>query len=159
MGLKEHLTDYSRGDSLGFFWLMYRLRLRARGPLKSLFTFLMCRSAHRHGGYVGPGAEFQSRPSLPHGLHGVFISRHARIGSGCRIYQNVTIGEVDGRAPHIGDGVLIGAGAVMIGGIRVGSGARIGAGALICADVPAGATAVAPGARLVIKPEKEVVLP
>nr|WP_243425994.1 hypothetical protein [Flavonifractor plautii] len=57
---------------------MYRLRRNTKHRLvRSLCTYLMCRSAHRHGGYVGPGAEFDSPPVLPHGLHGVFISRYA----------------------------------------------------------------------------------
>lgn len=149
MALKEILTDFSRGDFLGFFWLMYGLREKTGGVLRSAFTYLMCRSAHRHGGYVGPGAVFEDRPSLPHGLHGVFISRHARIGRGCRIYQNVTIGEVDGRGPNIGEGCLIGAGAVIVGGISIGAGARIGAGAVVSFDVPEGATVVARHPRLI----------
>ena len=88
-------------------------------------------------------------PSLPHGLHGVFISRYAVIGANCRIYQNVTIGEIAGKAPEIGDGCLIGAGAVLVGGIRVCPGAKIGAGAVVHTDVPAGATVVSPGARII----------
>ena len=59
---------------------------------------------------MGPGAVFEGRPSLPHGLHGVFISRFAVIGPRCRIYQNVTIGEIDRKAPRIGADCLIGAG-------------------------------------------------
>ena len=90
-------------------------------------------------------------PSLPHGLHGIYISRYASIGAGCRIYQNVTIGEVDGRAPQIGDGCLIGAGAVLIGGIRVGDGARVGAGAVVCTDVPEGCTVVAQPSRVIVR--------
>ena len=148
MRARDWLTDFSRGDSLGFFWLMYRLRSRAPRPARSVFTWLMCRSAHRHGGYVGPGAVFGGRPSLPHGLHGVFISRYASIGAGCRIYQNVTIGEVSGKAPVIGEGCLIGAGAVIVGGVTVGDGARIGAGAVVRRDVTPGGTAVAPEALL-----------
>ena len=155
MSLKECLIDCSKGDALGFFWLMYCLRCKSKGILKSLCTFLMCRSANAHGGYVGPGAEFASRPSLPHGLHGVFISRYAKIGYDCRIYQNVTIGEVDGQAPRIGDGVLIGAGAIIVGGINIGSYSRIGAGAVISRDIPAGTTAVASGTRLIIVADKE----
>lgn len=140
MSIRSSLIDWSRGDALGWFWHCCRARERSRGPLRSLWTLLLCRSAQRHGGYVGPGAVFKGRPSLPHGLHGVFISRHAVIGSGCVIYQNVTVGEVGGRAPVIGDGCLLGAGAVIVGGVTVGDGARIAAGATVRNDVPAGAT-------------------
>lgn len=151
MQARAWLTDVSRGDSLRFFWLMYRLRSRAPRPFRSVFTWLMCRSAHRHGGYVGPGAVFEGKPSLPHGLHGVFISRYARIGAGCRIYQNVTIGEVSGKAPVIGEGCLIGAGAVIVGGVTVGDGARIGAGAVVRRNLSPGCTAVAPEAVMLHK--------
>lgn len=149
MGVRGKLIDWSRGDDLGWFWRLYRLRARAGGgPARSILTVLMCRSAHRHGGYVGPGAVFDGVPTLPHGLHGVFISRYAVIGADCRIYQNVTIGEVDGKAPVVEDGCLIGAGAVLVGGIRIGKGARIGAGAVVSRDVPEGCTVTAQPPRV-----------
>ncbi len=156
MGVRERIIDISRGDGLRHFWRLYAMQRRARlRPVRDLLTFLMCRSAHRHGGYIGPGAVIEGIPSLPHGLHGVFISRYAVIGKGCRIYQNVTIGEVDGRAPSIGRGCLIGAGAVLIGGIRVGDGARIGAGAAVCTDIPAGGTAVSQPARIIVRRDED----
>ena len=119
MRVLDRLIARSRGDGLGWFWRLYRLRRRTGNRLlRSLCTYLMCRSAHRHGGYVGPGAEFEGKPILPHGLHGVFISRFAVVGARCKIYQNVTIGEVDGKAPVIGPDCLIGAGAVLVAEIR-----------------------------------------
>ena len=155
MGLRSWLIDLSRGDSLVWFWQLYRWRTRARfRPLRSLLTYLLSRSAHRHGGYVGPGAEFASQPVLPHGLHGVFISRCAVVGAGCKIYQNVTIGEVDGKAPTIGPDCLIGAGAVLVGDIRVGQGVRVGAGAVVCRDIPDGSTVVAPPPRILERKQR-----
>ena len=152
MKLHAFLTDFSRGDSLRFFWLLYRLRRQISfRPLRAGLTFFMCRSAHRHGGYVGPGAVFHGLPSLPHGLHGIFISRYAVIGAHCQIYQNVTIGEVGHKAPVIGEGCQIGAGAILIGDIRIGNHAKIGAGAVIFCDVPAGCTAVAQPSRIIKK--------
>ena len=149
MGLRAWLIDLSRGDDLEWFWTLYRLRERTGfAPLRSAATFLMSRSAHRHGGYVGPGAVFQGRPMLPHGLHGVFISRFAVIGEGCRIYQNVTIGEVGHRAPVIGPGCQIGAGAVLVGDIRIGRQVKIGAGAVVSTDIPDGCTVVAQRPRV-----------
>lgn len=110
------------------FWCLYRLRNRAkRKMIRDILTFFFNRSARRHGGYVGPGAVILGEPLLPHGLHGVYISRFATIGAGCRIYQNVTIGEVKRRAPVVGNGCLIGAGAVLVGNIRIGDGVKIGA--------------------------------
>lgn len=152
---KDRLVARSRGDGLGWFWRLYRLRRKTKRRLvRSLCTYLMCRSAHRHGGYVGPGAEFDSPPVLPHGLHGVFISRYAVVGARCKIYQNVTIGEVDGKAPTIGPDCLIGAGAVLVGDIRVGQGVRVGAGAVVCRDIPDGSTVVAPPSRILERKQR-----
>ena len=149
MNWRETLIDYSRGNDLRGFWRLYRRQQRARTRLgRDFWTFFLSRSAHRHGGYVGPGAVFAGEPSLPHGLHGVFVSRYAVVGRGCRIYQNVTIGEVDGQAPVLGDGCLIGAGAVLVGGIRVGNRVRVGAGTVVCTDIPDGCTVVAQPARI-----------
>ncbi len=91
---------------------------------------------------------FRGIPVLPHGLHGVFISRYAKIGRDCWIYQNVTIGEVDRAAPEIGDRCLIGAGAVIVGGIKIGNNVKIGAGAAVSADIPDGCTVVAQPPRV-----------
>lgn len=97
MGIRRTIIEYSRGNDLRFFWLFYRMQKKAKGRLMhDVLTFLMSRSAHRHGGYIGPDTMVEGIPSLPHGLHGIFISRYARIGKNCRIYQNVTIGEVNG---------------------------------------------------------------
>ena len=155
MSIRGFFNDYSKGDNLGGFWRLYHMRRSAKSRLaRDILTFLMNRSAHRHGGYVGPGADILGEPTLPHGLHGIFISRYAVIGDNCRIYQNVTIGEVDRKAPVIGIGCWIGAGAVLVGNIRVGSGARIGAGAVVSRDVPAGCTVVAQPPRVLEKGER-----
>ncbi len=148
------LRDVYYGRSTGLFWRLFAWRERARRPLvRRALTFFVNRSAHAHGGYVGPGAVMGGRPSLPHGLRGVYISRYASIGPGCRIYQNVTVGEVDGQAPQIGANCLIGAGAVVIGPIRVGDNVRIGAGAVVCRDVPDNCTVVAQPPRVLVRGE------
>ena len=157
MGLRACLTDWSKGDRLQGFWRLYRLRGRAKWKLtRDVWTCLLNRSARRHGGYVGPGAVILGEPVLPHGLHGVYISRYATIGAGCRIYQNVTIGEVNGHAPVVGEGCLIGAGAVLVGDIRIGDGVKIGAGAVVFQDIPAGCTVVAQPPRM-LKGGEELV--
>jgi serine acetyltransferase len=63
------------------------------------------------------GAAFASAPNLPHGLNGIVVSHNAKIGKNCTIFHQVTIGEGRGGAPEIGDHVLIGAGAKIIGGM------------------------------------------
>lgn len=156
MSVRERITDYSKGDGLRFFWALFRARERCTTGLgRRILTFFLSRSAHRHGGYIGNGAKIAAVPSLPHGLHGVYISRYASVGSGCRIYQNVTIGEVNGRAPRIGDGCLIGSGAVIVGDIEVGKNAKIGAGAVVFTDVPEGATVVAQPPRIILRDSDE----
>lgn len=146
------IREFSKGDSLALFWKLFRLRAGTRQPLlRQVLTFLLNRMAHHHGGYIGNGAVFRGIPILPHGLHGVFISRYAKIGAGCWIYQNVTIGEVDRAAPEIGDGCLIGAGAVIAGGVKIGKRVKIGAGAVVCVDVPDGCTVVAQPPRVIWK--------
>lgn len=137
------MIDYSKGDNLHRYWTLFRRREQAKNKfIKEVLTFLCNRSAHRHGGYIGNGAKIAGIPSLPHGLHGVYISRYASIGENCRIYQNVSIGEVNHKAPCIGDNCLIGAGAVMIGNIRIGDNVKIGAGAVVSSDIPDNCTVV-----------------
>lgn len=149
MGMRERIMDYSLGNHLRLYWRLFRRRERTGSKfLADVLTFFLNRMAHRRGGYIGRGAHIASTPSLPHGLHGIYISRYASIGADCRIYQNVTIGEVNGKAPRIGDHCLIGAGAVLVGDIRVGSHVKIGAGAVVCTDVPDGCTVVSQPARI-----------
>lgn len=156
MSLRERLTDYSKGDNLGLYWKLFFARAGAKNSLWADLLNLFCsRMAHRHGGYIGKGAVIEAIPSMPHGLHGIYISRFAKIGTGCRIYQNVTIGEVERRAPSIGNDCLIGAGAVLIGGIRIGNGVKIGAGAVVCQDVPDGCTVVSPRAVVLERGNKD----
>lgn len=152
MSIRRAVIEYSRGNDLRIFWLLYRLQKKAKNRLlHDALTFLMSRSAHRHGGYIGPDTMIKNIPSLPHGLHGIFISRYARIGENCRIYQNVTIGEVNKKAPVIGDNCLIGAGAVIVGNIRIGNNVCIGAGAVVGKDVPDNCTVVSQPVRLIEK--------
>jgi len=92
----------------------------------------------------------------PHGLAGIFISYGAKIGEGCTIYHQVTIGSntlPDSRgqgAPTIGSNVYIGAGAKIIGNVTVGDNARIGANAVVTFDVPANATVVQEAPRVIL---------
>ena len=149
MNIRRKIIDYSRGDNLGHFWKLYRRQKKAKnGILRDILTFRMSRCAHKHGGYIGSEAEFLGVPKLPHGLHGIFVSRYATIGENCWIYQNVTIGEVNGKAPVIGDNCLIGAGAVIIGDIRIGNHVKIGAGTVVNADVPDNSTVVSQPMRV-----------
>lgn len=149
MEIRRKVIAYSRGNDLSFFWRLYRWqKKRKKGLLFDILTFFMSRSAHNHGGYIGPDAVIGENISLPHGLHGIFISRYAVVGDNCWIYQNVTIGEVNGKAPVIGDNCLIGAGAVIIGDIEIGRYVKIGAGAVVNTDIPDNCTVVSQPVRI-----------
>ena len=151
MGIRRKVIAYSRGNDLGFFWEFYRWQKKVKkGFLFDILTFFMSRSAHNHGGYVGVDARLGENISLPHGLHGIFISRYAFVGDNCLIYQNVTIGEVNRKAPVIGDNCLIGAGAVLIGDIKIGSCVKIGAGAVVKTDIPDHCTVVSQPVRILL---------
>jgi serine O-acetyltransferase len=80
---------------------------------------------------------------------GVVITKRARVGRNCLIRAHVVIGGGSKPgAPVIGDNVLIGVGAKILGGVHVGDGAKIGANAVVITDVPAGSTAVGVPAKI-----------
>ena len=95
-----------------------------------------------YGSTVPYTVEFEDIPTLPHGFHGVFISKDAKIGKDVTIYHQVTIGSIESKgskhpgAPVIGNNVLIGAGAKILGGITIGNNVKIGANAVVVDDVP-----------------------
>ncbi len=150
--MRAAVIDFAKGDFLWLYWKPFIWYGRISYlPFQDIVSFFLLRMAHKHGGYIGRNATFRSRPILPHGLHGIYISRYAKIGRKCRIYQNVTIGSVGKKAPQIGDHCLIGAGAVVVGNIIVGDYVRIGAGAIVCTDVPSHSTVVAQPSRIIVR--------
>jgi serine O-acetyltransferase len=107
---------------------------------------------------IHPGAKIGRRVFIDHGF-GVVIGETAVVGDDCTIYQGVTLGGTrlykgQKRHPTLGKGVVVGAGAQILGGFLVGDGARIGSNAVVIKPVPAGATAVGNPARL-INPDHE----
>lgn len=107
---------------------------------------------------IHPGAVIGRRVFIDHGM-GVVIGETAEIGDDCTIYQAVTLGGTSlyrgtKRHPTLGRGVVVGAGAKVLGGFTVGDGAKIGSNAVVVKPVPAGATAVGNPARL-IDPERD----
>ena len=104
---------------------------------------------------IHPGATIGRNFFIDHGA-GVVIGETAEIGDNVTMYHGVTLGGVSWSAgkrhPTIEDGVLIGAGAKILGPIKVGAGARIGANSVVVEDVPPGVTAVGIPARIVRAP-------
>ncbi len=78
------------------------------------------------------------------------------IGKNCTIFHQVTIGEGRGGAPVIGDNVLIGAGAKIIGGIRIGNNVKIGAGCVVMQDIPDHTTVLPAEPRLIMRKESVI---
>ena len=104
---------------------------------------------------IHPGAKIGSCVFIDHGM-GVVIGETAEVGEGCTIYQGVTLGGTSlepgtKRHPTLGPGVIVGAGAKVLGGFTVGAGARIGSNAIVVKEVPPGATVVGPLARMLDK--------
>jgi serine O-acetyltransferase len=94
---------------------------------------------------IHPGAKLGKRLVIDHGM-GVVIGETAEIGDDCIIFHGVTLGGLKfdpvKRHPTIGNKVLIGAGAKVLGPVKIGDGAKVGANAVLIKDVPPGALAV-----------------
>ncbi|MBU1366443.1 MAG: serine O-acetyltransferase [Candidatus Omnitrophica bacterium] len=134
-------------------WLWSKgFKLEAR-LLSHVFRFLT-------GIEIHPAAKIGRRFFIDHGI-GVVIGETAEIGDDVLIYQGVVLGGVSRqkskRHPTIGNRVVIGAGAVLLGPIKVGDGARIGAGSVVINDVPENSTVVGvPGRIILERPSKKV---
>lgn len=100
---------------------------------------------------IHPGASIGHRVFIDHGM-GVVIGETAVIGDDCTLYHGVTLGGTSWnkgkRHPTLENGVVIGAGAKILGPITLGTGAKIGSNAVVVKDVPAHATAIGIPARL-----------
>ena len=101
---------------------------------------------------IHPGAQIGRRLVVDHGV-GVVIGETAVIGDDVLIYHGVTLGgrtlDPIKRHPTVGDRVIVGAGAKLIGNITIGNDCRVGANAVVTKDMPAGTVAVGVNARLV----------
>lgn len=137
------------------FWKMYMncQSGKARGIRRIIYIYRLKRISSLHNCDLMItlrrdcpfGAKFEPVPFLPHGLNGIVISRHAEIGAGATILQQVTIGIKnmgDPASPQIGKNVFIGAGAKIIGGIKIGNNVKIGANAVVNKDVPDNVTVI-----------------
>lgn len=101
---------------------------------------------------IHPGATIGKGLFIDHGT-GVVIGETSEIGDYCTLYQGVTLGgtgkDKGKRHPTLGDNVMVGAGAKILGPFKVGDNAKVGANALVLSEVPANATAVGVPARVV----------
>ncbi|WP_166263716.1 serine O-acetyltransferase [Marinobacter caseinilyticus] len=124
---------------LGFKWLARTLSTLARW-----FT----------GIEIHPGAEIGRRFFIDHGM-GVVIGETTVIGDDVTLYQGVTLGGTSWnkgkRHPTLGNAVVVGAGAKILGPFEVGEGAKIGSNSVVTKAVPAGATVVGIPGRVIVK--------
>mgnify|MGYP003540174990 CR=1 FL=1 len=116
------------------------------------------RSAHKTGIEIHPGATIGRRVVIDHG-HGIVIGETTEIGDDVMIYQGVTLGgtgkDIGKRHPTIESGVMIGAGAKVLGPITIGKNAKVAAGAVVVNDVDANCTVVGvPGSVVRIDGER-----
>ena len=109
-------------------------------------------SRHRTGIEIHPGAKIGRRLVIDHGM-GIVIGETAEIGDDCLIYHGVTLGgtgkDSGKRHPTIGNNVLIGTGAKVLGPFKVGDNSRIAANSVVLSEIPPDSTAVGIPARVV----------
>ncbi|MEA3503040.1 MAG: serine O-acetyltransferase [Actinomycetota bacterium] len=105
---------------------------------------------------IHPAATIGRRLVIDHGM-GVVIGETTEIGDDAMLYQGVTLGGTSlnkqKRHPTLGDRVVVGAGATILGAVNVGKDARVGAGAVVVRDVPTGATVVGLAGRVIDEQE------
>ena len=146
----EVLTVYPGIHALVFHRLAHRLwkwRLRWIARLLSLLSRFLT------GIEIHPGAKIGRGLFIDHGL-GVVIGETAEIGDDCTLYHGVTLGGTtwrkEKRHPTLGNGVVAGAGAKILGPIHIGDNARIGSNSVVTRDVPPNATVVGIPGRIIL---------
>ncbi len=144
----EVVTTYPGFHAL----LLHRLSHRVwKAGLKWLARFISYVTRWLTGIEIHPGATIGRRVFIDHGM-GVVIGETAEIGDDCTLYHGVTLGGTSWnkgkRHPTLMPGVVVGAGAKILGPITIGRNARIGSNAVVVKDVPDNATAVGIPARI-----------
>src|SRR5690242_3465619 len=123
-----------------------------------LARFLSTVSRSITGIEIHPGAKIGRRLFIDHGV-GVVVGETAEVGDDVTLYQGVTLGGTKlhrgKRHPTIEDGVIVSAGAKVLGGFTVGKGARIGPNAVVRAEVPAGGRVIAPRSTTISRDSRD----
>ena len=120
--------------------------------MKFIARLISQMSRRRTGIEIHPGAKIGKRLVIDHGM-GIVIGETAEIGDDCLIYHGVTLGgtgkDSGKRHPTIGNNVLIGTGAKVLGPFKVGDNSRIAANSVVLGEIPPDSTAVGVPARVV----------
>lgn len=166
MRLKETIEAFQRNDpaargKIEVFWLYNGLHaiLYYRAAhwlfthkMRFLGRWLSQLAKRRTGVEIHPAAKIGRRLVIDHGT-GIVIGATAEIGDDCLLYQGVTLGgtgaEREKRHPTLGNNVMVGCGAKILGPFRVGDNARIAANAVVLSEVPPNSTVVGVPGRVV----------
>ena len=139
------------------FWAILKYRRAHKLYLKKHFyraRRISQKAARKTGIEIHPGATIGKGLFIDHG-HGVVIGETAILGDNVTLYQGVTLGgtgkEQGKRHPTIGNNVLIGAGAKILGSFTIGDNCKIGAGSVVLKDVPSNSTVVGVPGRIIIR--------
>ena len=118
------------------------------------------KTARKTGIEIHPGAQIGEGLFIDHG-HGVVIGETAIIGDNCTLYQGVTLGgtgkEQGKRHPTLGNNVMVGAGAKILGSVTIGDNCKIGAGSVVLKNVPSNSTVVGVPGRVVIRDDVRLI--
>ena len=156
----EIITSYAGLHALWLHRLAHKLRDSGRAA--------RCRAGSASSTASLTGIEIHPGATIGHGLFidhgsGVVIGETTEIGDNVTIYQGVTLGgtgkETGKRHPTVGDNVVFGAGAKVLGGITVGDNAKVGAGSVVVSDVPKNSTVVGNPGRPVLLQGQRVGIP
>lgn len=142
----ELVKDFISGNSIDSlnkaFWSNRKIALSSSDELERIKALAKCKYIERMFSASIPVKKAVNKFTAPHGLAGISISTYAKVGTGCTIFQHVTIGSntipdsKNAGFPVIGNNVYIGAGASIIGKVHIGNNCRIGAGCVVVDDVP-----------------------
>lgn len=142
--------------TLGWAGNFHKLKKAARRKYNLLGRLCYKMFTVKHRCYIYKDCDIADDISFPH-FSGIHIACAAKIGKGCTIHQNVTIGSnyLEGTkkpgAPVIGNNVYIGANCCIVGGVRIADNVKIGAGCVVVDDIPEGAIVVMNKPRIILK--------
>lgn len=147
---KEEATLYSPGiKALLSHYRAHKLWIEGKHYEADEIAF---KSRIETGIEIHPGAKIGRRTFIDHGM-GIVIGETAEVGEDCLIYHGVTLGAVANkkgkRHPTVGNNVMLGAGAVILGAVNVGNNVKVGANAVVLEDIEDNATAVGAPARVI----------
>jgi serine O-acetyltransferase len=166
MSIREEISAYMERDPAARTWIEVVLAypgfhaIQIQKVASFLFHhkfYLSARLVSNAGRFltgieIHPGAALGKRLFIDHGM-GIVIGETTVIGDDCMLYQGVTLGgtgkERGKRHPTVGNNVIVGVGAKVLGNVHIGDNARIGGGAVVLRDVPANTTAVGVPAKSV----------